>query len=143
MAAPVEVEQKRFVLRARTAGEMMSPNPMSLRSDRLVEEAVCFLVDKGFSAAPVIDDAGRPVGVLSRTDILAWQREKSDQRLTLVSDIMTPVVFSLAPTTPAHEVIRHMLGLQVHQLFVVDEDGILIGVITALDVLRKLEAEDQ
>jgi predicted transcriptional regulator len=31
-----------------------------------------------------------------------------------------------------------LCGLNVHRLFVVDGNGILVGVITALDVLRKL-----
>ena len=31
-----------------------------------------------------------------------------------------------------------MLGLNVHQLFVVDPDGVLTGVVSALDVLRRL-----
>ena len=33
------------------------------------------MTDRGFGAAPVIDDAGRPVGVVSRTDILIHERE--------------------------------------------------------------------
>jgi CBS domain-containing protein len=31
-----------------------------------------------------------------------------------------------------------MVGLKVHRLFVVDQSGLLIGVISALDVLRHL-----
>jgi len=35
-------------------------------------------------------------------------------------------------------VIEDMLGLRVHQLFVVDQDQVLVGVISTLDVLRHL-----
>ncbi len=42
-----------------------------------MSEAVLLLTDRGFSAAPVIDDAGRPVGVVSRTDLLVHDREQA------------------------------------------------------------------
>jgi len=39
---------------------------------------------------------------------------------------------------PASFVIEEMVGLKVHRLFVVDETGVLVGVISALDVLRRM-----
>jgi CBS domain-containing protein len=157
-------------LEATTAEELMTPNPVSLRADASVREATALLTDKGFSAAPVIDAAGRPVGVLSRSDILVHDREKVDhpkplseyydradltlrngERLgdgfevesvdaTRVNDIMTPVVFSVAPHASVERVVDEMLAMRVHRLFVVDADGVLVGVISATDILRRLRA---
>jgi CBS domain-containing protein len=156
-----------LVLRARTARDLMTPNPVSLRADATLREAVALLTDKGYSAAPVIDAAGRPVGVLSRSDILVHDRETvayanvpafstdekpstaSGERLpagfqvevtdrTQVRDLMTPVVFAVAPDTPAADVVRQLLTLNVHRLFVVDDGKVLIGVISSQDVLRHL-----
>jgi CBS domain-containing protein len=153
-------------LHAETAADLMVPNPISLRADANVREALVLLTDKGFSAAPVIDEAGRPVGVLSRGDLLVHDREKVDylppgasyfyeQDLhtrkggpvegfqvenvdqTLVRDLMTPAIFSVTPDTAAAKVISDMLALHVHRLFVV-ESGILVGVVTAMDILRHL-----
>ncbi len=59
-----------LMLQARTAAELMTTNPQSLRQGATVAEAAAFLSTRGFSAAPVIDEAGRPVGVVSRTDLL-------------------------------------------------------------------------
>jgi CBS domain-containing protein len=157
-----------LVLWAQTASDLMTANPLSIREDATVKEAVAFLIDHGVSAAPVIDKAGRPTGVLSRTDIVVHDREKVDyvanpheyfERQTLttdsgepvpkgfqvenvdgtcVRDIMTPVVFSVTPQTPARKVVEDMPALRVHRLFVVDAQGTLVGVISALDVLRRL-----
>ncbi len=157
----------RLVLDARTAADLMTPNPRSLRDDALVKEAAAFLTDHGFSAAPVIDKGGRPIGVVSRADLVVHEREKVDYLpsaadsadaaeqtragqplprsgfqvektdLTPVRDIMTPVVFSVAPDTPAGTVVDEMLKLKVHRLFVIG-DGVLVGVISALDILRRL-----
>ena len=68
----------RLRLYAETAADLMVVNPISLRADANVREALVLLTDKGFSAAPVIDEAGRPVGVLSRGDLLVHDREKVD-----------------------------------------------------------------
>jgi CBS domain-containing protein len=57
---------------------------------------------------------------------------------TEVRDLMTPVVFSVHLEAPASKVVEEMLTLKVHRLFVVDEIGVLVGVITALDVLRHM-----
>ena len=54
---------------------------------------------------------------------------------------MTPAVFSVTPGTPAIQVVEQILALNVHRLFVVDETNILVGVISALDVLRHLRPE--
>ena len=51
---------------------------------------------------------------------------------------MTPVVFSVRPETPARQVIEEMLHLRVHRLFVIDADGVLVGVIATSDILRHL-----
>jgi CBS domain-containing protein len=161
-----------LILSATCAEDLMTPNPVSIRATARIREAVAVLTDKGISAAPVIDEAGRPIGVLSRSDILVHDREKVDyvprvpeyyhkadlaaagtpvlppdlkiEKVdgSLVRDIMTPAVFSVAPNTPARRVVSDMVALKVHRLFVVEPGGVLVGVISALDVLRMLRPEE-
>ncbi len=128
-------------IEAKTAKELMSANPVSLSENSSMEDAIALLVSKGFRAAPVIDVAGKPVGVLSSTDVLIHQREKkSNESLlqTRVRDLMTPAVFSVRPEDSTRRVVEHMVAFNVHQVYVVDRDGILVGVISALDVVRHL-----
>jgi CBS domain-containing protein len=168
MKNPPSVESTpRVVLYAATAADLMAPNPVSIAAGATVKEAAAFLADKGFSAAPVIDEAGRPVGVLSQSDIVVHDRENIpsvsgnpeyyerddlspsriirtdvvDRDPTQVRDIMTPVVFSVGPGTRAHKVIEDMLAYKVHRLFVVGGDGVLVGTISTVDVLRHLHPE--
>jgi CBS domain-containing protein len=132
-----------LVLRGRNAAELMRPGPVSLRSDATLAEALELFTARGFSAAPVIDEAGHPLGVLSQSDLMIHQRGRAGLKAGIsdeacVSDLMTPTVFSVAPQTPAAEVVAQLLQLKIHRLFVVDAQGVLIGVISALDVLRQL-----
>lgn len=169
MPQTIEPRLTPLTLHAARAADLMKPNPVSIRDDATVQEAVKLLTDKGFSAAPVIDEAGHPIGVLSRTDILVHQREKVQylspspeyyeledlragrwERLeatafqvekvdrTRVAEIMTPAVFSVSPDTPSDKVIEQMLALNVHRLFVVDPTGVLIGVISVMDILKAI-----
>jgi CBS-domain-containing membrane protein len=153
-------------LDAETAAELMSLNPISLRRDANVHEAIALLTDRNFTAAPVIDENGRPIGVVTVTDILVHDREyvrylnlddptaRGDLELhaghlpdsfgievvdrTSVEEIMTPAVFTVPTDMPAADVVGRMLSLKVHHLFVADDDGVLVGVISTCDVLRRL-----
>src|SRR5207253_4773655 len=104
-----------------------------------VAEATAFLTDRGFGAALVIDEAGHPLGVVTRTDLLIHSRERTGNgSQTPVRGVMTEGVFSVQETTPARSVVGQMVALNVHHLFVVDAAGVVVGVISTLDVLRKL-----
>ena len=130
---------------AKTAGTVMVSNPVSIGRDASIPDAADFLTAKQISAAPVIDVAGRPVGVLSRADIVRHARISeslfTDFRNATVDEIMTPVVYFVRPDTPLMSVIDDLLVCKVHRLFVVDDHGVLIGVISTLDVLRSLLPE--
>lgn len=52
--------------------EIMNPHPVLLRADMPIKEAVHVLLDADVSGAPVVDDEGRLVGVLSEKDII-WK----------------------------------------------------------------------
>lgn len=157
------LETSSLVLVAQTAQELMASNPISLPDDGSVLEALTLLTDRGIDAAPVINKAGLPVGVLTRTDLLIHEREQLRRDMpreaapangarysrsewiahldgdpTQVRDIMTPTVFTVCTNTPASEVVKSMRELNVHQLFVVDDANALVGVISAFDIVDSL-----
>ena len=128
-----------LTLLADTARDLMTPGPVSIGSTATVSEAVAFLTDRGFGAALVIDEAGHPLGVVTRTDLLIHARERpGDGSQTAVRGVMTEGVFPAQENTPARSVVSQMVALNVHHLFVVDRAGVVVGVIGTLDVLRKL-----
>lgn len=161
----------RLILKADSAKDLMSANPTSIHVNATVNEAIALLAGRGFHAAPVVDEAGRPIGVISTGDILRHDREytrhlervpqfysvselrlPSGERLpedsyqvetvdrTKVRDIMTPAVFAVPLHATPELVVKKFNELHVHRLFVVDAAGVLVGVISTLDMLRKLEA---
>jgi CBS-domain-containing membrane protein len=130
-----------LTLDAAWAADLMSASPMSVQAAATVPEVVAALTGRGCPAAPVIDEGGRPIGVVSRGDLLIHERERLRTLAAepaRASDVMTPIVFSVTPDTAAHKVVEQMLSFHVHQLFVVDDNQVLVGMITVLDVLRRL-----
>lgn len=134
--------------RAAQAKDLMTTGIVSVRGNATLDEAIRLMTERGLSAVPVINEAGRPSGVLSRTDILVHSRElqhstatgtAAEAAATRVSDHMTPAIFTVPLDMPARDVIRHMVQMNVHQLFVIDQDDSLLGVINALDILRHAE----
>jgi CBS domain-containing protein len=153
-------------LQAATARDLMSNNLISVRKDASVLDAITLMVDRGYTAAPVIDESGRPLGVITVSDILVHNREfvrylKSNDALakgsiraqsrlaadaipdvvdpTTVGQIMTPAIFTVMEDASAKVVVETLTSLNVHHLFVSDQQGILIGVISMGDILRKLK----
>jgi CBS-domain-containing membrane protein len=51
---------------------------------------------------------------------------------------MTPTVFTVSADTPARSVVTQLVALNVKHLFVADAAGVLVGIITPTDVLKKL-----
>ena len=130
-----------LVLRAATAADLMTHGPVSLPHTTTVPDAAAFLTSRGFGAAMIIDDAGHPVGVVTKTDIVIHARERRPGGApddTPVTSAMTPVVFAVRSDTPARSVVEQLLGLKVHHLFVTYESGVVVGVVTPIDVLRNL-----
>jgi CBS domain-containing protein len=132
----------RLTLQADTARDLMTPGPVSLHAAATVVEAMSFLTARDFGAAMVIDEAGHPLGVVTKTDLLVHARERGpglEPDDTPVSEVMTPAVFSVRDVATARSVVEQLLTLNVHHLFVTDPAGIVVGVVTPVDVVRHLD----
>jgi CBS domain-containing protein len=150
-----------LALDARTAADLMTAPVVSVAASATLDEAEVLLRDRGLSAVPVVGEGGEPIGVLSRADVIAFDCEENghvppvpeasrdlvegsrvlriaDVGPAQVRDVMTRVVFSVGPQTPASRVVDTLLSLRVHRLFVTDPAGTIVGVVSMTDVLRHL-----
>jgi CBS domain-containing protein len=91
------------------------------------------LLDHGISGAPVVDTEGRPLGMVSKTDLLRCEIGSANAK-----DIMTPLTVSLgADSTVAHAAAL-MVHEGIHRIVVVGADGRVTGLVTPLDILRAM-----
>jgi CBS domain-containing protein len=120
------------------ARDVMNASVLTFPEDGTVARLAAFLSETEISGVAVVDKAGRPVGVVSVTDI-AELRE--DEPHALVRDIMTPTVYTIPDDTPVTEIARTMIAGRIHRLFVT-RDWHIVGIVTPLDLLKVLVDEE-
>jgi CBS domain-containing protein len=126
--------------------ELMQTEVESIPPDAVAGDAIVTLAESRISALPVVDAAGRLVGVISTTDILALEEETENQRAraaalerTTVGDLMTPRPLTISPEASLSDAARQMLEADVHRLFVTEGDRV-VGVISTTDIVRAVAA---
>lgn len=124
---------------ARTVGEVMTANPISIVETASLAEASGILESKMITGLPVIDDAGTLVGVLSQTDLIrvrADQHLASNWRGLAVGEVMTRPALTIAVTATLNEAARQMDERGVHRLVVTNQAATPIGIISTSDLAR-------
>lgn len=122
--------------------DLMQAPVRAIAPDVAVAEVVETLADLHVSALPVVDAAGRMIGIVSSTDVLTAEAEADDESAreilleeSTARDIMTAQPYTIAPDADVREAARQMLYADVHRLFVVEGNS-LVGVISTTDIVR-------
>lgn len=128
-----------------TVADVMGRQIMTLPSSATVLQAWHFLAEKGVGQAPVVNDQGLLVGLLTRADLMKTDRLPSPDSHALVwralmqqnvQEIMWTPVPSVAPESDIRRVARVLLDTGLPGLPVVDESGRVTGFISRSDILR-------
>jgi len=94
------------------------------------------MCDYGCGALPVLDNSGRPIGILTDRDIcMAAARGSQFPGGIVVRDVMTFNPTTCRPGTDVGEVLEVMASRRVRRLPVVDEKGSLVGIVSLADVV--------
>lgn len=111
----------------------MIVNPITLTPDRTIKDAEELMSKYHISGIPVIDEKGKLVGILTNRD-LRFERTGSK----LVSQLMTKENLITAPLgTTLHEAEKILHKYRIEKLPVVDKRGIIKGLITYKDIMKK------
>jgi hypothetical protein len=112
--------------------EIMNSELFGVRPHERAGDALGFIVALGITGAPVLDDAGRPVGMVSFRDLAGAPPT------TTVNERMTRPAVVVRSKSSIEGAGRLMGEAGLHRLPVVDEGGKCVGVVSALDVVRGL-----
>ena len=108
-------------------------NPITLGPDRAIREAAVLMNRFKISGVPIVDDAGRLVGIITNRDL---QFEQSLDRP--LRDAMTQENLVTAPVGTTLDQAEQILGRhRIEKLPVVDERGVLKGLITVKDIIKR------
>lgn len=86
----------------------------------------------------LVGDGQHLVGVISERDVVAALARGLDGRTASAEAVMTTGVVSVRPDDTLHDAVAVMLDLGVRHVPVVDERGIVTGIVSLRDALRPL-----
>ncbi|HEX6497470.1 MAG TPA: CBS domain-containing protein [Micromonosporaceae bacterium] len=145
----------------RRISDVMTADVAALREDTPYRDIVELFTGRGVSGAPVLDENGRVVGVVSAVDLLRKieyagglstaqileSAERQQARAKAVAatarQVMTAPAYTISPDATVGAAARMMDSLGVKRLPVVDDQRRLRGIVTRTDLLRVfLHADD-
>ena len=132
MSIPAQVEEVDRVKRSESG---MILDPVTVRADRRVRDVLALMNKYRISGIPVVDDKQRLIGIITNRDLRFEPDE--DQH---VADIMTKENLVTAPMgTTLEQAQRILQKHKIEKLPVVDKHGVLNGLITFKDILKKIK----
>ncbi len=120
------------VMATTRVGEIMSTDVVTVAAGDALGDARRRFVDGRHSACPLVDDEGRCVGMVTRSDLLA---AGEDADAVAVGALFGGDVVGVAATDTVLTALQRMLDESVDHLPVLDDDR-LVGICTRTDVLR-------
>ena len=124
-------------------GRLMSSELYTVPPDTLVEQAAEAMLDRDIGSVVVVDDEGHLEGLLTTTDFVRIVAERKPKDKTPVSAYMTTDVVTTTARTSIRDAADAMVAHGFHHLPVVDDDDVVIGIITTTDLtayVSKVEA---
>jgi CBS domain-containing protein len=144
----------------------MSHNPILVRPQTPLKEAIQILAEKRISGLPVIDDAGKLVGIISETDLMwqetgvtppayimildsviylqnpgTYERDLHKALGQTVGEVMSKNPVAISPDKSLREAAQLIQNHKVQRLPVLDNGGNVIGILTRGDIIRAMAAE--
>jgi len=131
---PIEI-QAQEVDKVKRSEAGMIVDPVTMRPDQRISEALDVMARYKISGVPVTDAAGRLVGILTNRD-LRFEEDPSRR----ISDLMTKEQLVTVPEGTTLDEAKSLLHRhKIEKLLVVDLDGNLKGLITVKDIQKMIE----
>ena len=139
--------------------DIMTPDPRRVPPETSLDAVVRLLLSASFTGVPVVDSAGRPVGIITQGDLVyragmplrlgllaASAPDRRDRTLEALADkqaaaVMTRPAVVVTEDHRLADAVDLMLRKDVKRLPVVNENGVLTGMLSRVDVFRTITRE--
>ncbi len=133
------VEPKRAPVQNICVKDHMSTHLVTFKSDDTIDQVMEVFAKKKISGAPVLNESGDLVGIISEGDclreIIKGKYSNTPKFPAKVSEHMTTNVLTLSPDLSLFDAAQKFLELKIRR-FPVIKDGELVGQISLSDVIR-------
>jgi IMP dehydrogenase len=132
-------ETARQVERVKRADELIIRDVVTASPDQTVRDVDEMMDREGVSGAPVVDDEGTVLGIISGTDIRPYL-EVSDR--DEVREAMTSEVVTAPEDVTAREALELMYEHKIERVPIVDVEDRLVGLVTMQGILARRAYDD-
>jgi IMP dehydrogenase len=122
-------EQAREVRRVKRFESGIVYNPVTLRPDQTLADAKALIARYNFTGFPVVDDAGRVMGIVTNRDMrFATSEDQPVSTMMTMDDLAV-----LREPADREEAISLMKSRRIEKLLITDGKGVLTGLLTLKD----------
>ncbi len=105
-----------------------------------LQDVAKLMKDKDIGVLPIVETGtNKLLGIVTDRDIVVRAIADAKDSATKVSDVMTTELFTAKPDDFAFNAIRTMGEKQVRRVPIVNEDGILQGIVSMADIALEME----
>jgi CBS domain-containing protein len=117
----------------------MSAGFVAVESGKTAGDAVAAMVKKRTGAVIVMDEKGRPAGIITERDVLkkVAARNKRPDEVTAQSIMSSPLI-TVRAIDSVDTAAAVMSKNRIKRLPVIEEDGSVAGILSATDIAKKL-----
>ena len=140
--------------------EVMTTEVLTVTPETSLKQVAEMLASRGISGAPVVDEEKHVVGVVSEADIIVKERRlpqpdalhrllhrtngtAAKRAATTAGEAMTSPAVTVTGTRRVDVAAALMLDRHVNRLPVVDDQGVLVGIVTRADLVRAFARSDE
>lgn len=120
---------------------VMSVEFCKLPPTATVSEALAEMIALDQSCVVVVDAQQHPVGVMTERDVVRLCNDDPRPEKLLLKDAMHAPVLTVKPRKRLHAAVNSMEDARIRRLVVVDDNGIVCGLLTHHEVARGLEGD--
>lgn len=110
-----------------------------LRETAIVADAVELMIDKHQSCVLIVDAQKHPIGVLTERDVVRLCGDHMRSELLGLGEVMHAPVRTVTPRELLHTAVESMAAAHIRRLVVVDNEGVVCGLLTHHEIVRGLE----
>ena len=122
-------------------GQQFKKEVVTVPPDASIRKTAFAMRDHGVGAIVVVNEKGKPVGIVTDRDLaLAVAVDERDPD-TPVGEIMPGELITIGENEGIFNATQYVFGYQVRRLPIVDSDGKLVGIVTMDDLLGLLARE--
>lgn len=145
--------------------DIMRTDVITVGPRATVRDLAGLLAEHKVSGVPVVDEGGRLLGIVTEGDVIIQDTDlhfphyvqflesviylesvrKFEERFkkafgSKVADVMSEDVFTVSPDASVREAATLMADHEVNRVPVIDEDRVVVGIVTRADVVRAIAA---